>query len=73
MIFHFRFGKLLESAMGIGHKGPLNILGVSYISGEPAKLLGLEKGSVVFLIRGITYIKDGRAIECEESFYRSDK
>jgi GntR family transcriptional regulator len=48
-------------------------LGVSYISGEPAKLLGLEDGSVVFLIRGVTYIKDGRAIECEESLYRSDK
>jgi len=48
-------------------------LGVSYISGEPARLLGLEDGSVVFLIRGVTYIKDGRAIECEESLYRSDK
>jgi len=48
-------------------------LGVSYISGEAAKLLGLENGSVVFLIRGVTYIKDGRAIECEESLYRSDK
>ena len=48
-------------------------LGVSYTSGEPARLLGLEDGSVVFLIRGVTYIKDGRAIECEESLYRSDK
>ena len=48
-------------------------LGVSRISGEPAKLLGLDDGSVVFLIRGVTYIKDGRAIECEESLYRSDK
>jgi GntR family transcriptional regulator, N-acetylglucosamine utilization regulator len=48
-------------------------LGLSYISGELAKLLGLEDGSVVFLIRGVTYIKDGRAIECEESLYRSDK
>ena len=48
-------------------------LGVSRISGEPAKLLGLEDGSVVFLIKGVTYIKDGRAIECEESLFRSDK
>lgn len=48
-------------------------LGVIRISGEPARLLGLEDESVVFLIKGVTYIKDGRAIECEESLYRSDK
>ncbi len=43
------------------------------ISGESASLLGLKDGSLVFLIKGTTYLADGQAIECEESLYRSDK
>ncbi|NIQ37479.1 MAG: UTRA domain-containing protein [Proteobacteria bacterium] len=36
-------------------------------------MLGVEDGAVVYLIKGITYLRAGRAIECEESLYRSDK
>jgi GntR family transcriptional regulator len=43
------------------------------ISGKPTSLLGINDDSYVFLITGVTYLEDGRAIECEKSLYRSDK
>jgi GntR family transcriptional regulator len=43
------------------------------ISGKFAQLLGMENNSPVYLIKGITYLGDGQAIECEESLYRGDK
>jgi len=43
------------------------------ISGGSASLLGLKDASLVFLIKGVTYLENGKAIECEESLYRSDK
>jgi GntR family transcriptional regulator len=46
---------------------------IARFSGPQAALFGLEGGSPAFLINGVTYIKDGRPIECEESLYRSDK
>ncbi len=47
-------------------------LKLTVVSGKDAELLQVEDGSVVFLIKGVTHLEDGRAIECEESFYRSD-
>lgn len=46
---------------------------IAKFSGPQAALFGLEGGALAFLINGVTYIKDGRPIECEESLYRSDK
>jgi GntR family transcriptional regulator len=48
-------------------------LRIAEITGDPASLLGLDDNSLVFLIKGTTYLEDGQAIECEESLYRSDK
>ena len=48
-------------------------LRIAWIKGESASLLGLEDGTLVFLIKGTTYLENGQAIECEESLYRSDK
>jgi GntR family transcriptional regulator len=46
---------------------------IAKFSGPQAALFGLEGGAQAFLINGVTYIKDGQPIECEESLYRSDK
>jgi GntR family transcriptional regulator, N-acetylglucosamine utilization regulator len=46
---------------------------ITSVSGEAASLLGLNDGTYLFLIRGITYVNDHMPIECEESLYRSDK
>ena len=65
--------KVFENSYGhkpFRHARTLGIIGVSR---ESAILLGVNQGSMVYLIKGVTYLKDGRAIECEESFYRSDK
>ncbi len=43
------------------------------LSGHAAALLTLNDNSVVFLIKGVTYVKKNEPIECEESLYRSDK
>ena len=48
-------------------------LRIAKISGGSASLLGLKDDSLVFLIKGVTYLENGKAIECEESLYRSDK
>lgn len=46
---------------------------IAKFSKPQAALFGLEGGALAFLINGVTYIKDGQPIECEESLYRSDK
>lgn len=46
---------------------------IAKFSGPQAALFGLEGGALAFLINGVTYVKDGLPIECEESLYRSDK
>jgi GntR family transcriptional regulator len=43
------------------------------VSGHAASLLTLNDNSLVFLIKGVTYVEDHEPIECEESLYRSDK
>ena len=48
-------------------------LGIVTVSGRSRELLGLKLGEPVFLIKGVTYLRGGQPIECEESLYRSDK
>ena len=46
---------------------------ITTVSGHAASLLTLNDNSIIFLIKGITYVGDHEPIECEESLYRSDK
>jgi len=58
-----------------GHKPSRHTQNVTIakFSGSQAGLFGLEAGALAFLINGVTFVKDGLPIECEESLYRSDK
>ena len=46
---------------------------IATVSGHAASLLTLNDNSLVFMIKGVTYVQDNEPIECEESLYRSDK
>jgi GntR family transcriptional regulator len=46
---------------------------IATVSGHAASLLTLNDNSLVFMIKGVTYVQDHEPIECEESLYRSDK
>ena len=46
---------------------------IANVSGHAAALLTLNDNSLVFMIKGVTYVQDHEPIECEESLYRSDK
>ncbi|CAB1057873.1 Predicted transcriptional regulator of N-Acetylglucosamine utilization, GntR family [Olavius sp. associated proteobacterium Delta 1] len=46
---------------------------ISTVSGHAAANLTLNDNSLVFMIKGVTYVQDNEPIECEESLYRSDK
>lgn len=48
-------------------------LGIVRAAGRTAELLSVDEGAFLFLIKGITFLRDNRPIECEESYYRSDK
>jgi GntR family transcriptional regulator len=48
-------------------------MNITIVSGRSANLLNLDEGTHVFLIKGVTYVKDNLPIECEESLYRTDK
>ncbi len=65
--------KVFEDVYGFKPYRHSQNLRIAKISGNSASLLGLKDNSVVFLIKGVTYLENGEAIECEESFYRSDK
>lgn len=65
--------KVFENEYGCKPHRHSQNLSITTISGNAASLLGLRKDSPVFLIKGVTYLEDGQAIECEESLYRSDK
>jgi GntR family transcriptional regulator len=65
--------KVFENIYGCKPHRHSQNLRITRISGNAASLLGLRDDSPVFLIKGVTYLEDGQAIECEESLYRSDK
>ena len=46
---------------------------IATVSGQAASLLTLNDNSLVFMIKGVTYVQDHEPIECEQSLYRSDK
>jgi GntR family transcriptional regulator len=46
---------------------------IATVSGDSASLLTLNDNSLVFMIKGITFVQENEPIECEESLYRSDK
>lgn len=46
---------------------------IAKIGAETAALLGIQKGVPVFLITGVTYTEGDLPLECEESYYRSDR
>lgn len=48
-------------------------MNIAVVTGQSANMLTLEEGAHVFLIKGVTYVQDNLPIECEESFYRTDK
>ncbi len=65
--------KLFEEAY---HQKPFRhsqTLSILHISGRFARLLGVENNSPVYFIKGVTYLQNGLAIECDESLYRGDK
>lgn len=65
--------KVFEEKYGlkpISHSQNMNI---AVVSGHSANMLTLEEGTHVFLIKGVTYVEDNLPIECEQSFYRTDK
>ena len=69
----FSLWKVFEEKYGlkpIRHSQNMNI---AVVSGHSANMLTLEEGTYVFLIKGVTYVRDSLPIECEESFYRTDK
>jgi GntR family transcriptional regulator len=65
--------KLFEDAYNqkpYRHSQTLRILN---ISGRFAHLLRVENNFPVYFIKGVTYLQNGLAIECDESLYRGDK
>jgi GntR family transcriptional regulator len=65
--------KVFETVYGLKPVRHAQTLRIGHATEKTARLFGVEVGSDVFLVRGITYLGDGRPIECEESVYRSDK
>jgi len=65
--------KVFEKVYGFKPYRHSQNLRIAKISGHDATLLGLKDNALVFLIKGITFLENGEAIECEESLYRSDK
>lgn len=65
--------KVFEETYGLKPYRHSQHLSITKISGNQSSLLGLGNDALVFLITGVTYLADGKPIECEESLYRSDK
>lgn len=65
--------KVFEYTYGLKpyrHSQSLRIVNASEAA---ASLLTIAPGSPIFFVKGVTYLRDGTAIECEESLYRADK
>lgn len=65
--------KVFENKYGHKPYRHSQTVGIAKVSRKSASLLGIKNGSVVYSIKGITFLKNGQAIECDESLYRSDK
>jgi len=64
---------VFETAYNLKPTRHIQGMRVSTVSGEPAKLLNVDDGTNIFLIRGVTFTYDNLPVECEESLYRADK
>lgn len=65
--------KVFEKNYGLKPNRHAQNMNITQASNHAADLLTLKKGAHVFLIKGVTYVKDNVPIECEESLYRTDK
>jgi GntR family transcriptional regulator len=65
--------QVFEEKYGLKPNRHIQGMTILTISGHAATLLTLNDNSLVFLIKGVTYVRDNEPIECEESLYRSDK
>jgi GntR family transcriptional regulator len=65
--------KVFEQKYGLKPNRHAQNMNIAVVSGNAANLLTLQDGAHVFLIKGVTYVRDNLPIECEESFYRTDK
>jgi GntR family transcriptional regulator len=64
---------VFERAYGLKPRRHAQSLSMGRASDRASALLGIPAGAPVFLVRGVTYLGDGAAIECEESTYRADR
>jgi len=65
--------QVFEEKYGLKPNRHIQGMTILTISGPAATLLTLNDNSLVFLIKGVTYVRENEPIECEESLYRSDK
>ena len=65
--------KVFEEKYGLKPTRHSQNMNIAQVSNHAAELLTLKNGTHVFLIIGVTYVKDSVPIECEESQYRADK
>ena len=65
--------KVFEEKYGLKPTRHSQNMNIAQVSNHAAELLTLKNGAHVFLIIGVTYVKDNVPIECEESQYRADK
>ncbi len=65
--------KVFEEKYGLKPTRHSQNMNIAQVSNHAAELLTLKNGVHVFLIIGVTYVKDNVPIECEESQYRADK
>ena len=65
--------RLFEERYGLKPNRHSQGMTIATVSGHAASHLTLNDNSLVFLIKGVTYVNDDEPIECEESLYRSDK
>ena len=65
--------RVFEQRFGLKPNRHLQGMTIATVSGHAASLLTLNDNSLVFMIKGVTFVHDREPIECEESLYRSDK
>jgi GntR family transcriptional regulator len=65
--------QVFEKRYGLKPKRHTQGMTIATASGHAASLLTLNDNSLVFLIKGVTYVEKQEPIECEESLYRSDR
>jgi len=65
--------RVFEDKYGLKPNRHTQAMMIANVSGHAASLMTLNDNSFVFLIKGVTYVKNHEPIECEKSLYRSDK